>query len=198
VVSRRIAWVAVAVLLLAACGNDSKARVATAGGSPDAGSMSESATSTSDTSSSASQGTAGTGHADPGRVVYPNEHATTAPRNTTTTAARPTTTVAPLPVTGSGVRGTVTAGPTCPVERPDQPCPPRPVSARIDARDDAGRTAASTTSDADGRYAMSLAHGHYTLVVVTSESFPRCPDTSVTVQPNEVTTADISCDTGIR
>ena len=31
-------------------------------------------------------------------------------------------------VAGTGAFGYVTAGPTCPVERADQPCPPRPVN----------------------------------------------------------------------
>jgi hypothetical protein len=150
------------------------------------------------TTTSAATATAGTAYAHPGQIVYPNATTTTGPTPTTGPPSTTATTAAPLPVHGSGVRGTITAGPTCPVERADQPCPPNPVSADVDARDGSGHTVASTQSDADGRYAMSLAPGQYTLVVVTGGSFPRCPDTPITVKPNQVTTADISCDTGIR
>jgi len=45
---------------------------------------------------------------------------------------------------------------------------------------------------------MTLAPGRYTLVVQTGSQFPRCPTTPVTVPPNQMVTADISCDTGIR
>ena len=98
---------------------------------------------------------------------------------------------------GSGVRGRVTAGPTCPVERPDQPCPPRPVDARVDAFAD-NRQVAGTQTDTDGRYALTLSPGKYTLMATTGGELPRCSPTEVTVVANQVTTADISCDTGIR
>ena len=85
----------------------------------------------------------------------------------------PPTTGAPSPPAGTGAYGTVSAGPTCPVERVDHPCPPRPVSAEVDARQ-GGRTVASTTSNAQGDYSIRLAPGGYTLVVVTNSAFPRC------------------------
>jgi hypothetical protein len=84
------------------------------------------------------------------------------------------------------------------VEQAGQPCPPRPVSAEVDARNGSGSTVATTTSDSSGYYALGLAPGDYTLVVVTSNGWPRCPDTPVTVRPGAATRADISCDTGIR
>jgi 5-hydroxyisourate hydrolase-like protein (transthyretin family) len=95
------------------------------------------------------------------------------------------------------VAGRVTAGPTCPVEQVGHPCPPQPVSATIKAQQ-ARRTVTRTQSDSDGRYAMRLAPGRYTLVVQTGSQFPRCPTTPVTVPRNQVVTVDISCDTGIR
>jgi hypothetical protein len=98
----------------------------------------------------------------------------------------------------SGVRGTVAAGPTCPVERIDHPCPPSPVHAEIDARDAGGRTAASTRTASDGTYALAVPAGSYTLVVVTGAMFPRCPETPAVVAPGAVTTSNITCDTGIR
>jgi hypothetical protein len=131
---------------------------------------------------------------------------TTVPPSTTpgtqasTTAPTTTTTTAPVPSTlgVTGVVGRVTAGPTCPVERPDQPCPPNPVPGRVDAISAGGRTAGSATTDGDGRYTITLAPGAYTLRVVTGSNFPRCSDTPVTVTAGSTTTADIDCDTGIR
>jgi hypothetical protein len=118
---------------------------------------------------------------------------------TTTTAPRPTTTTTPpAPPPGTGTYGTVTAGPTCPVERPDQPCPPQPVSAQIDAQDSTGRVAGTTHSDSQGRYTLPLPPGDYTLNASTGNSMPRCQPVKVTVTSGSPTRADISCDTGIR
>jgi hypothetical protein len=100
------------------------------------------------------------------------------------------------PATGV-VAGRVTAGPTCPVERIDHPCPARPVVADVQARA-AGRVVASTRSHADGTYRLELAGGTYTVVAVTQSMLPRCVAQTVTVTPNQTTRAAISCDTGIR
>jgi Carboxypeptidase regulatory-like domain len=92
----------------------------------------------------------------------------------------------------------ISAGPTCPVERLGQPCSPRPVSAEVDAHARDGRTVTTTHSDPDGDYRLTLAAGQYTLVVVTSNGFPRCPSTALTVTDGPPARADVSCDTGIR
>ena len=96
------------------------------------------------------------------------------------------------------MHGRVTAGPTCPVERPDQPCPPSPVAGRVEAIDAAGHTAGNATTDADGRYAIALPPGAYTLRVATEAMFPMCPDTAVSVPSGPPVAADVDCDTGIR
>ena len=126
--------------------------------------------------------------------------ATTATTRGSTSAptAAGTTTIAPTPPNGSGVYGVATAGPTCPVERPDKPCPPVPVSAMITAQDSSGRPVASTRSDTNGKYALGLAPGQYLLTVNTGNLFPRCPSTSVTVPAGAAIRVDINCDTGIR
>jgi len=110
----------------------------------------------------------------------------------------PASTTAPPAPAGSGVYGFVTAGPTCPVERPDQPCPPRPVAAHIQAESAAGRTVAATDSDGAGRYLLALAPGSYTLVATTGTVFPRCPSVAVIVRAGGPSRTDIGCDTGIR
>ena len=92
----------------------------------------------------------------------------------------------------------MSAGPTCPVERVDSPCPPRPLSAEIDARDASGHVAGSTRSGSDGQYRLSLPPGTYTLMVAATGPFPRCPTPTATVIGGKVVMLDISCDTGIR
>ena len=96
------------------------------------------------------------------------------------------------------VTGRVAAGPTCPVERAGHPCPPRPVPATVQARTRAGSVAGSTHTDSNGHYTLRLRAGTFTLVAVTGKTFPRCAPRQVTVKANAVTTAPISCDTGIR
>jgi len=71
----------------------------------------------------------------------------------------------PLPAE-SGVAGLVTAGPTCPVvtDPPDPSCADRPVEgAVLVVTTPAGVEVARTTSDAEGRFELSLAPGTYRL-----------------------------------
>ena len=65
--------------------------------------------------------------------------------------------------------------------------------------DNGGATAGTAMTDADGRYAIGLPPGDYTLRVTTAGgTFPRCPDTPAAVTTGPPSTADINCDTGIR
>jgi Carboxypeptidase regulatory-like domain len=123
---------------------------------------------------------------------------TTSTTGRSTTTTMPPTTVAPPPPSGTGVYGVVTASPTCPVQRVDQPCPPEPLSVQLNADDSAGHTVATTHTDDAGHYRLSLAPGSYILVVQTSGMFPRCPATPVTVPAGSAVRQDINCDTGIR
>lgn len=114
-----------------------------------------------------------------------------------------TTTTIPDPV-GDGlgrVSGYVLAGPTCPVETPDQSCGDVGIVATITftmIRDDAEFLYERTvTSAPDGSYSIELAPGRFS-VTVTSEAAMWCTDGTVTVTDGETATLDISCDTGIR
>jgi hypothetical protein len=115
-------------------------------------------------------------------------------RPSTLTSTAPT----PLPDAGPGVRGRVTAGPTCPVERPGQLCPPVAVHGRVIAIDSTGQTAGSATTDDAGDYAIKLATGAYNVHVDTGGPSPRCPETPVTVSDGPPQVTDVHCDTGIR
>lgn len=97
-----------------------------------------------------------------------------------------------------GIRGRVTAGPTCPVVRPDHPCLPNPVKARVEAIDSSGRSAGSAMTDGAGSYAIPVPPGVYTVSVDPGGPFPRCPETQVVVSAGTPPATDIVCDTGIR
>ncbi len=99
------------------------------------------------------------------------------------------------------VSGTVTTGPTCPVERmpPDPQCAPRPYATSIAIRKTGGAEVVKTiTSDTSGRFSVQLNVGSYELDPVSGSVFPRCASVTVQVKSSQTTVADISCDTGIR
>jgi len=97
------------------------------------------------------------------------------------------------------VSGSVTAGPTCPVERVGQPCPPAPVHATVVATGAAGEPVAQATTEADGHYAFTVPPGRYTFSVEATGGFlPRCPTKSATVKLGPPEQVDFVCDTGIR
>jgi hypothetical protein len=95
------------------------------------------------------------------------------------------------------VSGTVTAAPTCPVERVGHPCPARDVVATVRAAVGT-RVVASTTSKADGTYRLKLPTGMYTISAATVAAFPRCNPKPVKVVAPAPIEASIVCDTGIR
>jgi hypothetical protein len=185
-------------LVLAGCGGGSGSRLST--GAPPHPAPTSVTRSTTSASSAAVAATAGSGTVGPASTInaVPGTGGVTPPTN----AGRPPTstpaTVAPPAPAGSGAYGYVTAGPTCPVERPDQPCPPRPVAAHIQVQDATGRDVGATDSDSQGRYQVVLAPGTYTLTAGTGTTYPHCQPAPVTVGVGSSTRADISCDTGIR
>ena len=96
----------------------------------------------------------------------------------------------------SGVFGTITAGPTCPVEQPGQQCESTASHADVWAtRHGDSATVASTTSDGNGSYHLALGPGTYDLYAKAGMS---CQPVTVTVESGRTSQADISCDTGIR
>jgi hypothetical protein len=103
----------------------------------------------------------------------------------------------------TGVRGTVTAGPTCPVvTNPPQPgCEERPVAGAVLVFTDAtGHEAARVTAAADGTFAVELVPGAYRVTPEPAEGLMGTPEpidvTVVAGQP--MTELQISYDTGIR
>ena len=108
----------------------------------------------------------------------------------------------PSPVASptGGISGIALAGPTCPVERPDDPaCAPRPVAgATILIRDAAGADIATVVTDAAGRFAVALPPGIYTVAGQPVEGLMGNPlPLDVEVAEGDVT-VELSYDTGIR
>jgi hypothetical protein len=95
------------------------------------------------------------------------------------------------------VHGRALAGPTCPVERVGQACPPRPVVGTIHATEGT-RVVASTRSATDGSYSLELPIGLYTITAGSSTTLPRCSPEQVAVAVGSDIEVDLTCDTGIR
>jgi hypothetical protein len=102
----------------------------------------------------------------------------------------------------TGIRGAVTAGPVCPVERnpPDPSCAPRPVAgAAIVIRDGSGAQVAVAISGADGAYAVSLAPGDYVVdPQPVSGLMGTAPKRAAAVTAGTYTDVPLDYDTGIR
>jgi hypothetical protein len=98
------------------------------------------------------------------------------------------------------VEGIVHAGPTCPVEQEDQPCPDRPVQTSLRLVRSDGSVAAAGESDAGGKFHFAAPPGRYQLVAdYGSGGGPGgCPPIDVLIEPDRYAYADVSCDTGIR
>jgi len=132
-------------------------------------------------------------------IVATSPTGSSPPTPRATPAPPPTPLPSPTaPPSGSGVEGVVQAGPTCPVERENSPCPPRPVATDVVVSDRAGRTVARTRSGDDGRFRVRVGAGQYVLKANTGGGYPRCDPTDVTVYPDRYTQATVTCDTGIR
>ncbi len=101
----------------------------------------------------------------------------------------------------SGIGGEVTAGPTCPVERPgDSACAVRPVrGAVLVVTDASGKEVARFTTDASGLFRIDLAPGSYTLATRPVTGLMGTPaQQHVTVAAGRLTEVTIGYDTGIR
>jgi hypothetical protein len=101
----------------------------------------------------------------------------------------------------SGVTGMVVAGPQCPVETEDSPCPDAPTEAIVRVFEP-GETDpfAEVPTDAGGRFRIELDPGDYVLEAAPKASggiqFGKPQD--VTVRAHEFTEVTLLLDTGIR
>lgn len=103
----------------------------------------------------------------------------------------------------SGITGTVSLGPQCPVETVDDPCEDQPaahVTVTVSEQPPgeaygAGEPVATTETDADGHFEVALEPGDY---VVTAEAGMSCEFMDARVTAGTYTEAQVPCDTGIR
>jgi hypothetical protein len=106
----------------------------------------------------------------------------------------------------SGPHGTlsvdVVAGPTCPVEQAENPCPPVRVAERpVTIVTPAGAVVATATTDAQGHFSIVLTPGAYVIQVAIVPGAPGLRQDSpgnVTVVDGQTTSVQIMLDTGIR
>jgi hypothetical protein len=105
---------------------------------------------------------------------------------------------------GSGVVGEATVGPTCPVERVGEVCPPGhiAISAIVTRRGWPG-VAAIVHAGAGGRFRVQLAPGQYTLHVLRSPWHPPLPylrqsAIPVSVRAHAYTSVTVGFDSGMR
>jgi len=101
---------------------------------------------------------------------------------------------------GSGVRGRVLLGPTCPVEMEGSPCPDEPIAGvEVRATRD-GEPVAEATSDAQGRFELLLDPGTYTLEAVVGPDTPGmfAKPVDVTVTSGAFVDVVVPVDSGIR
>jgi hypothetical protein len=101
----------------------------------------------------------------------------------------------------TGIEGTVTLGPTCPVQRVDDPsCDDRPYSAEIHVNINNGVWVTQFKADAQGKFKVELEPGTYTLDPQTpmDNILPRANSQDVTVVSGAFTIVNIQYDSGIR
>ena len=138
--------------------------------------------------------------------TYVNRAASTETTITTPPAPNPLPIPYPItkpvpPVLTSGIEGTITIGPTCPVERvpPDPNCADKPYQATVVVKTaDEQKELTSFSSDQDGRFKVKLIPGTYILVPVSNNTHPQASSQKVIVKANNFTQVTISFDSGIR
>jgi hypothetical protein len=100
----------------------------------------------------------------------------------------------------SGIEGRVTIGPTCPVERPDSPCPDAPSVATVRVLSGSD-VVATGTSAKDGTFRIAVPPGTYTVEAdpASGSAIARgIPVNNVVVHEGEFTHVDVTVDSGIR
>ena len=99
-----------------------------------------------------------------------------------------------------GIRGLATAGPVCPVVRPNDPnCADRPVvGATIHVLDEAGSEVALLETDRSGAFVVTLEPGRYRVVADPVEGLMRGPDPVDVEVGSTLALVQLSYDTGIR
>ncbi len=124
----------------------------------------------------------------------PHVNGPTSPPPSGTTASKPTAT--------SGIRGLVSIGPTCPVQRipPDPRCADRPFAANFRVRNSANAVVREFASLDDGTFSVPLPAGTYAIEQMPGALYPRISSqvTGIVVREGKFTAITIRFDSGIR
>jgi hypothetical protein len=125
------------------------------------------------------------------------------PTTSTSTSPPASSSAAPTasPSMQTGIRGTATAGPVCPVERvpPDAGCAPRPViGAVVDVRDNGGKQVAQAHTGSDGTFLVVVPPGTYTVTAEATTGIMHEPGPQSVTVTDGVALVDLVYDTGIR
>ena len=96
-----------------------------------------------------------------------------------------------------GIEGSVTAGPTCPVEIQGSPCPPSLWTGTVRATAADGTTH-ETETDTAGLYRLALEPGTYTVVPVVDGAGPPTAKPATVTVGDAMQRLDLQVDTGIR
>jgi hypothetical protein len=84
------------------------------------------------------------------------------------------------------------------VEMADSPCPDLPWEGTVVATDTSSGDAFTATTDADGRFELSLAPGTYEVTIEAASTPPTAEPQTVTVEEDTFTEIEVFVDTGIR
>lgn len=97
-----------------------------------------------------------------------------------------------------GIRGSVTLGPTCPVQREGESCE-RPYAALLLLRRvGSGNPPRILRSGRDGRFRVALRAGRYRLTPENGHPYPRAEPQTVVVRVGRYTNVTVAYDSGIR
>jgi hypothetical protein len=99
-----------------------------------------------------------------------------------------------------GIRGVASAGPVCPVERPNDPnCVPRPVvGATVHVLDESGTEVAQLQTDPTGAFSVTLPPGRYQVRADPVEGLMTAPPPVEIQVTNGLAPVELAYDTGIR
>jgi cytoskeletal protein RodZ len=116
--------------------------------------------------------------------------------------SKPTTKPTPQPASTSGIEGTVTIGPTCPVQKypPDAACADKPYATTlVIASTVVGRNGGVLVqTNAQGHFSKAVPAGTYTIRSTSSGMLPRLSPMTVEVRDGAMTKVQVQFDSGIR
>jgi hypothetical protein len=98
----------------------------------------------------------------------------------------------------ASVVGRVVSAPSCPVERADSPCPPRPVVGATVAALRGQHVVASTRTAAGGRFRLSLAPGSYLVRATNRGPLATSAQARVVLTKGQTKQLTLTVDSGIR